>query len=126
MGARLKDRTDVQIYRILAAPEDYLPEVVEAARKEFEERKLNRRELLGYQEKKKLKRLTLAREPLPLFSRLLFLFFPLLFFQFLFLETYRYAGAERKIHEVKIWSLYGAALWSLLLILSGGLVFFLS
>jgi hypothetical protein len=118
---RLTEKTDEQLFDMLAHHADYRPEAVAAARTEIERRNLDPTllaELRSRSEATRTQELQAAQQPLSWPPRLILfvfsLFFPpILLPAFLLAGAYQSKGYVRKAKECWIWMWYGVAFWFL-------------
>jgi len=115
----MSKRTNVELINILNSPDgDYVPEAMEAARAEFDKRKLSKQQLVvaaqEIEEKKQLDE-TKANEPLSSNRKWLAIVLPGR--GFLRYVIYNSEGYHRKAKELKTYTLYGVIMWVCIILL---------
>lgn len=114
----LTEKTDEQLYDMLAHEVDYMPEALEAARMEIQRRNLGPTlvaQLESGTQSNLAQELQAAQRPLSWFVKLMLVLFGFTLFQILVAslvaQAYRSKGYLRKYKECWTWTWYGLGFW---------------
>jgi len=118
--SEMAKRTDEELIQVLTVDkENYLPEALAAATKEFENRKLDNGKvsvITNQLEQQKEVDSKKANEPLDLGLKIATFIFPL--FPTLILSGfYKAGGRDRKARELAVWTLYGFCFYAVIAII---------
>ena len=119
-GERLAEKTDRELFDILAHEADYMPGVVERVRREIAERNLSdaaSHQFRAEAEESAGEREARAEMPLQWPMRILMFVFSFGLWQLIAGEYYRNRGYARRCRECWIWMGYGLIFWFFMFIL---------
>jgi hypothetical protein len=110
---QLAEKSDADLYDMLAHPDDYLPEAIDAARKEIEKRNLpaeRTAQLQSASATQKSREDEQAARGLPLYVKLLLFcgLFPFLYFFAAYNES---RGLKERSRQCWAWAGYGLVFW---------------
>ena len=117
----LTEKTDEQLYDMLAHADDYLPDALAAARSEIQRRNLDPNrvtQLEARAEAVHAQELHAADEPLQWPVRLVMSLLPLGVIQIVVAQSYRDRGYKRKQMECWEWMGYGVVFWFVFIFLT--------
>lgn len=117
---RMAKLSDEELYDVLANEADYLPEAIDAAKKEIQNRNLSSEKLAEFEthvQEKQQAETEKAGLPLSWPIRIFMFLFPLGVAQILVSEYYRNQGYQRKAKECWTWMGYGILFYIALIIL---------
>ena len=119
--SEMAKRTDEELIQVLTVErENYLPEALAAATKEFENRKLDRGKVAAVTNQLELQKEVddkKANEPLDIGYKIATFLFPLLFIQFIAAAFYKSGGYDRKAREIGVWTLSGFFVYVVVIII---------
>lgn len=117
---RMLKFSDEELYNVLANEKDYVPEAIDAAKRELQSRNLSP------ERKMEIEKITeesanvveeKTNKPLACWIRILMLLFPIRIPQVIVAESYRILGYKRRVKECWIWMGYGIIFYIVIILL---------